>query len=83
MMAEVNALKQWNGYNLYTVNIESIIKHDSPLPDDGRNATDETEVQLNNYIFDYKCVVSSEFDIDKYGKEIAELITFKKANGNR
>lgn len=78
MLSEANALSKWNGYNLYTVRIDSAIKHDSPLPDDGRSATDDTEIQLNDYLFDYKCVVSSEFDIDKYGREIAERIVGNK-----
>lgn len=77
MLSEANALNRWTGYNLYTVKIESIIKHDTPLPDDGRSATDDTETQMANYLFDYKCVVSSEFDIDKYGREIAERILTK------
>ncbi len=78
MLSEVNALKQWNGYNLYTVRIDSTIKHDSPLPDDGRNPIADTEIELSDYLFDYKCVVSSEFDIDKYGREIAERIVGNK-----
>lgn len=83
MMAETYALTRWVGYNLYTVRIDSTIKHESPLPDDGRSTTDETEIQLTDYLFDYKCVVNSELDIDKYGREIAELITKKQTNGSR